>query len=93
MRAEFERCRAGGPDIAAVRASDLVKEFGGGSKKFKAVDGLCISMPHDQIFALLGHNGAGKTTAIKMMSGMTGMTAGSVDVAGYSVSHQTSKVC
>jgi ABC-2 type transport system ATP-binding protein len=50
-------------------------------------------MPHDQIFALLGHNGAGKTTAIKMMSGMTGMTAGSVDVAGYSVSHQTSKVC
>ena len=45
-----------------------------------------------QIFALLGHNGAGKTTAIRMMSGMTGMTAGSVDVAGYSVSHQTSKV-
>lgn len=49
-------------------------------------------MAHNEIFALLGHNGAGKTTAIRMMTALTSSNGGEMNVAGYDVATETAKV-
>ena len=86
VKAENKRCREGDENLSAVRIADLVKQYG---HSFKAVNGLCLSMEYGQIFALLGHNGAGKTTSIRMMTGLENVTSGEADVAGYDVSSRT----
>ena len=58
------------------------------SKKFGqrlAVDGLTLRVPHGEVFGLLGHNGAGKSTAIGMMLGQVWPTAGEVKICGHDV--------
>jgi ABC-2 type transport system ATP-binding protein len=58
------------------------------SKRFGArlaVDDLTLRVPAGEIFGLLGHNGAGKSTAIGMMLGQVWPTAGTVHVCGYEV--------
>ena len=65
-----------------LRVQDLVKVFQNG---FKAVDGVNVRMYEGQIFALLGHNGAGKTTMISMLTGMLKPTEGLANVYGYDV--------
>lgn len=50
-----------------LRIENLQKTFGGG---FRAVRGVNVKMYDSQIFALLGHNGAGKTTVISMLTGL-----------------------
>lgn len=61
-----------------VMIDHLRKEFDG----FTAVHDLSLMMYTDQIFALLGHNGAGKTTVISMLTGMLKPTSGTIDVLG-----------
>jgi ABC-2 type transport system ATP-binding protein len=59
------------------------------SKKFGsrlAVDDLNLRVPAGEIFGLLGHNGAGKSTAIGMMLGQVWPTSGEVKICGYEVS-------
>lgn len=65
-----------------LRVQDLVKVFQNG---FRAVDGVNVRMYEGQIFALLGHNGAGKTTMISMLTGMLKPTEGLANVYGYDV--------
>ena len=50
-----------------LRIENLQKTFGGG---FRAVRGVNMKMYDSQIFALLGHNGAGKSTVISMLTGL-----------------------
>ena len=50
-----------------LRVENLQKTFSGG---FRAVKGVNMKMYDSQIFALLGHNGAGKTTVISMLTGL-----------------------
>lgn len=50
-----------------LRVENLRKTFSGG---FQAVRGVNVKMYDSQIFALLGHNGAGKTTVISMLTGL-----------------------
>lgn len=50
-----------------------------------AVDDLTLTVPPGEIFGLLGHNGAGKSTSIGMMLGQVWPTAGTVKVCGYEV--------
>lgn len=52
---------------------------------FKAVDKMSLSVRQDEIMALLGHNGAGKTTAINMLTGMLHMTEGDATLYGKSI--------
>ena len=52
---------------------------------FKAVDELSLSIKENEIMALLGHNGAGKTTAIYMLTGMLHMSSGDASIYGKSV--------
>lgn len=53
-----------------------------------AVDNLTVSMYQGQIFALLGHNGAGKTTSISMLTGMVSPTDGYLSVLGQTDTHR-----
>ena len=57
-----------------LRIENLQKTFGGG---FRAVRGINVKMYDSQSFALLGHNGAGKTTAISMLTGLIKKSQGS----------------
>lgn len=71
-----------------IEVSGLVKKFG----SFTANDDLNFTVRKGEIFGFLGANGAGKTTAIKILSGLSKPTAGKVTVAGFDVSKQPNKV-
>ena len=65
-------------DGPAVEAKALVRDFG----SFRAVDQVSFDMKQGEIFGLLGANGAGKTTVIKMLTGIVPPTGGEGRVAG-----------
>lgn len=71
-----------------IHVRDLVKKFG----TFTANDHLNFEVFQGEIFGFLGANGAGKTTAIKILSGLSQPTSGTVQVAGYDVSKYPEKV-
>jgi ABC-type multidrug transport system ATPase subunit len=62
----------------AIEARDLTRVFG----DFRAADAVNFSVPQGEIFGLLGANGAGKTTVIKMLTGILKPSSGSGRVAG-----------
>ncbi len=62
----------------AVKTNDLVKDFNG----LKAVNHLNLRVPEGAIYGFLGPNGSGKTTTIKMLTGMTQPTSGTIEVLG-----------
>lgn len=51
----------------------------------KAVNGVSLTMYKNQIFCLLGHNGAGKTSTISMLTGMLEFSSGNAEVFGKDV--------
>lgn len=63
---------------AAIEAHDLTRMFG----EFRAADAVNFVVPQGQIFGLLGANGAGKSTVIKMLTGILRPTSGEGRVAG-----------
>ena len=73
---------------AASRCTDLTRRFG----TFTAVDAISFDVGQGEVFGFLGANGAGKTTAIRMLIGLLAPTAGRARVAGYDVATQAEKV-
>lgn len=71
-----------------IKAEMLTKRFGA----FTAVDAISFDVQRGEIFGFLGANGAGKTTAMKMLCGLLIPTSGSATVAGFDVYHQTEKI-
>ena len=71
-----------------IKTTDLTKQY----KNLTAVDRLNLEIEQGELFSLLGVNGAGKTTAIKMLSCLTGPTAGDATVGGYSITRQSEQV-
>jgi ABC-type multidrug transport system ATPase subunit len=67
----------------------LTKKFG---KRVTAVDNLDLTVNHNEILCLLGHNGAGKTTAINLMTGMVRATSGDAVILGNSLRKETQDV-
>ena len=65
----------------AIVAHDLTKAYGA----LTAVDHVDLRVPAGGIFGLLGPNGAGKTTMIKLLTGLSDLTAGQATVAGFDV--------
>lgn len=66
---------------AAIRLVGLTRRFG----KFVAVDNLHMALRPGEIYGFLGSNGAGKTTAIKMLVGLLQPDAGRAEIAGHDV--------
>jgi ABC-2 type transport system ATP-binding protein len=67
-----------------ISVQNLVKKFG----NFTANDNLSFEVFEGEIFGFLGANGAGKTTAIRILSGLSAPTSGNVVVAGYDAGKQ-----
>ncbi len=65
----------------AITANKLTKKFGA----FTAVDAITFEVREGEVFGFLGANGAGKTTAMKMLTGLLSPTSGEGSVAGFDV--------
>jgi len=72
----------------AIEVHNLTKRFG----SFTAVDEITFSVDKGEIFGFLGANGAGKTTAMRMLCGLNKPTSGSALVAGFDVARQPEDV-
>ena len=64
-----------------IETSDLTKKFG----KFTAVNRITFSVNQGEVFGFLGANGAGKTTAIKMLTGLLKPSSGNASVANMNI--------
>jgi ABC-2 type transport system ATP-binding protein len=71
-----------------ISVHNLVKKFG----SFIANDNLSFEVFEGEIFGFLGANGAGKTTAIRILSGLSSPTSGEVIVAGFNAGKQPEKI-
>jgi ABC-2 type transport system ATP-binding protein len=71
-----------------IEVDNLVKRFG----SFVANDHLCFDVYQGEIFGFLGANGAGKTTAIKILCGLTSPTSGTIRVAGFDAYTQSEQI-
>lgn len=73
---------------AAIHASDLTRRFGA----FTAVDAVSFDVAPGEVFGFLGANGAGKTTAIRMLTGLLAPTSGRASVAGFDVYRESDAI-
>ena len=71
-----------------IEVKSLVKRFG----HFTANDNLTFDVFKGEIFGFLGANGAGKTTAMKILCGLSKPTSGEVTIAGFDVYRQTEEI-
>jgi ABC-2 type transport system ATP-binding protein len=71
-----------------IETHGLTKRFG----SFTAVDGVSITVKEGEIFGFLGANGAGKTTAIRMLCGLLEPSGGSGRVAGFDIIRETARI-
>lgn len=74
--------------MEAIKTSGLVKRY----KDKTAVNGLDLTVHKGELYALLGVNGAGKSTTIKMLSCLTCPTSGDAEIMGHSIVTQADAV-
>ena len=74
--------------MQAIKTAQLVKRY----KNLTAVDKLGLEIQQGELFSLLGVNGAGKTTVIKMLSCLTKPTDGDAIVGEYSITKESEQV-
>lgn len=72
----------------AISAENLTKQFG----TFTAVDSISFDVNRGEVFGFLGANGAGKTTAMRMLCGLSRPTSGSAMVAGFDINRESEKL-
>lgn len=72
----------------AISARNLTKRFG----DFTAVDAITFDVKRGEIFGFLGANGAGKTTAMRMLCGLSFPTSGSAQIAGFDLATRAEKI-
>lgn len=73
---------------AAIVAKQLTRKFG----DFTAVDGLNLVVPKGSIYGFLGPNGCGKSTTLRMLTGLLSPTSGEVNVLGLSIPKEAEKL-
>jgi ABC-2 type transport system ATP-binding protein len=71
-----------------IHVENLTKKFG----SFTAVDDISFSVSKGEIFGFLGANGAGKTTAMRMLCGLSFPTSGRASVAGFDIKKEPEKI-
>jgi ABC-2 type transport system ATP-binding protein len=69
--------------MSVIEAQNLAKVFKSFRKSFTAVDSISFRVEKGEVFGFLGPNAAGKTTTIRMISGISRPTSGRVSVCGY----------
>jgi ABC-2 type transport system ATP-binding protein len=74
--------------MKAIEVENLTKRF----DSFTAVDSITFDVAQGEIFGFLGANGAGKTTAMRMLCGLSKPTSGRGTVAGFDIARQSEKV-
>jgi drug efflux transport system ATP-binding protein len=72
----------------AIEAHELTRTFG----TFTAVDRITFDVKPGEVFGFLGANGAGKTTAIRILTGLLRPSSGSARVAGFDVAKESEKI-
>jgi len=72
----------------AIQASGLTRKFG----SLTAVDKLDLNIPKGAIYGFLGPNGSGKTTCIRLLTGLLSANAGTIEVLGLSLPRETEKL-
>lgn len=77
-----------GEEELVIEVENLVKAFG----TFKAVNGISFSVKKGEIFGFLGANGAGKSTAMHMLTGLNQPTSGKGIVLGYNIATEHEKI-
>ncbi|MFV0606728.1 MAG: ABC transporter ATP-binding protein [Niabella sp.] len=75
-------------DNKSIICKNLTKQFG----DFKAVDSISFDVEKGEIFGFLGANGAGKTTAMRILCGLSFPTSGEATVAGFNVYRQQEQI-
>ncbi|MFU8860587.1 MAG: ABC transporter ATP-binding protein [Cyclonatronaceae bacterium] len=76
------------PPSSIIEARDLTRKFG----DFTAVDSISFHVGRGEIFGFLGANGAGKTTAMRMLTGLLVPTSGEATVAGFDVYREAEQI-
>jgi ABC-2 type transport system ATP-binding protein len=71
-----------------IEVKNLTKKFG----SFTAVDNISFEVENGEIFGFLGANGAGKTTAMQMLCGLSRPTGGGGKVAGFDIREQSEEI-
>ena len=74
--------------MQAIKITNLVKQY----KSITAVNNVSIDIEGGELFSLLGVNGAGKTTMIKMLSCLTSPTSGDATIGGFSITKEAKRV-
>ena len=74
--------------MQAIETTALTKRYG----KLTALDGLDLQVHRGELFSLLGVNGAGKTTAIKLLTCLSTPTSGNARVGGHSITKEPDRV-
>ena len=74
--------------MCIIKAKGLVKRY----KKLTAVNSLSLEIGQGELFSLLGVNGSGKTTTVKLLTCTAGPTCGEAFVGGYSITEQPEQV-
>lgn len=72
----------------AIHAEQVVKKFG----DFTAIEGINLSVPKGSIYGFLGPNGCGKSTTIRVLTGLLSPTSGSVNVLGLEIPIQSEQL-
>lgn len=85
---ETEAATKEATDVNVISVNHLVKAFG----SFHAVDDISFTVRRGEIFGFLGANGAGKTTAMRILSGLSRPTSGTAIVGGYDVHTQYEEI-
>ena len=75
-------------DDRVIIAQNLTKKFG----DFTAVDAISFEVNRGEIFGFLGANGAGKTTAMRILCGLSTPTSGDATIAGYNIYKDAEKI-
>ncbi len=75
-------------DNKVIEVKNLVKKF----DDFVANDNLTFDVYKGEIFGFLGANGAGKTTAIRILCGLSAPTSGQITIGGFNIYRQTEKI-
>lgn len=72
----------------AIQAHNVVKKFG----DFTAIEGINLNVPKGSIYGFLGPNGCGKSTTIRVLTGLLSPTSGNVDVLGLEIPRQSEQL-